>query len=222
MDKYQKLFCDLSTFKADKELEGVIKGVAMQSGSPDDGRSIVFSKKSVKANVGLEVPLFINHKSNDVTSMVGKATFNVMDGDNLMVTARLNLKDDKVKNQIVPLIEMGTLKGFSVGVRIDEFTEEDEKFTVDKMTIQELSIVTFPAFSDAEISEIFSSIRDVEKTLTNKGFSNNEAKKIISFIKNDKEQQRDVADIAADRDDLQKTLNEIANVLNEFSNEVKK
>jgi len=145
--------------KMDKESfkpsEGKIGGTAVPyNEQTQDWRKLSFAPGSFKSLQ--DVTAFVNHDSWDVMSMVGKSEF--MDTViALKFAMTLNMKDPDILNKIIPLIEMGALKGVSIGAYIlkkeDSFDENGNRVAtlITEAEIYEISLVTFQAFENAKI-----------------------------------------------------------------------
>lgn len=85
--------------------------------------------------------------------------------------------------------------GMSIGYRVikkreatrDEYSQSGVKTYLEELDLMEGSIVTFPANSEARVENVKSfnvqEIRNIEKALTESGFSRNDAKKCVSVLK---------------------------------------
>lgn len=151
--------------------QGKLGGIAVPyNEKTSDYRLMSFSKGAFKSF--RKVPLFINHESWDVRSMIGATDFN--DGESAVnFDAFLNLMDDDVTKKIIPLIQMGALEGVSIGAYIlskediyDEVTKERIETRITDAEIYELSLVTFQAFESAKIQ--LEKENDMPKKKTNK------------------------------------------------------
>lgn len=137
---------------------------------------------------GVKPLMFFNHSSYGVP--IGVWDKMSVDERGLFIEGRLNLNNSKGK-EVYEALKFGSMNGLSVGIAMQDEDMECDKEGVRHIKnvreIYEVSIVNFPADKNARISDIKSdkinSIRDVEHSLCEVGFSQNEAKGIISLVK---------------------------------------
>lgn len=165
------------TFSAKIKLgeAGSFDGVAMTVGIPEGRPYFDFTKESVAMQVGMEAKLMLDHSQGESYKTVGTVKFVSFDGKNLMFEAQLLMDAKDVAENVYPRVKAGILDSVSVGVVFDEW-EEDPKnpsmLIVKKFTIDEMSIVPFPAFKKAKIKNAFSQEeKDEVQTLVKKLFS---------------------------------------------------
>lgn len=137
---------------------------------------------------GVKPLMFFNHSSYGVP--IGAWDKLSVDGRGLFIEGRLNLNNKQGKD-VYEALKFGSMNGLSVGIYMqDQDVEYDDKgirHIKNVREIYEVSIVNFPADKNARISDIKSdkinSIRDVEHSLCEVGFSQTDAKGIISLVK---------------------------------------
>jgi HK97 family phage prohead protease len=136
---------------------------------------------------GKVIPALWQH---DMFSPVGHAINITEDEKGIMVESRLPKAHWRVKEEIIPLMENGTLQEMSIGfsVKREEYDKETNIRIIKEGNLFEYSFVTLAMNPKATI-ESFKSLenlkdeRDIEKLLKQKGCSNTESKTMISVIK---------------------------------------
>ena len=153
---------------------------------------------------GVKPLMFFNHSSYGVP--IGVWDKMSVDERGLFIEGRLNLNNRQGK-EVYDALKFGSMNGLSVAITMqDEDVECDDKGIRHIKNVRELyevSIVNFPADKNARISDIKSdkinSIRDVEHSLCEVGFSQTEAKGIISLVKTAlTKEQRDAEEAKAE------------------------
>lgn len=153
---------------------------------------------------GTKPLMFFNHASYCVP--IGVWDKLSVDGRGLFIEGRLNLNNKQGK-EVFDALKFGSMNGLSVAITMqDEDVECDDEGIRHIKNVRELyevSIVNFPADKNARISDIKSdtikSIRDVEHSLCEVGFSQTDAKGVISLVKTAlTQEQRDAAKAKAE------------------------
>lgn len=153
---------------------------------------------------GVKPLMFFNHSSYGVP--IGAWDKLSVDGKGLFIEGRLNLNNKQGKD-VYEALKFGSMNGLSVGICMqEEDIECDEKGIRHIKNVRELyevSIVNFPADKNARISDIKSdkinSIRDVEHSLCEVGFSQTDAKGVIALVKTAlTKEQRDAEEAKAE------------------------
>jgi HK97 family phage prohead protease len=118
---------------------------------------------------------------------VGKWTKMEEDGRGLYVEGKLSALDTDMGRRIHGLMKDGALDGLSIGFMVDQSAPGDgEKVRrrLEHINLREVSLVDEPSNDRARVSAIkvadIKTIRDLEKTLRDVGFSNSAAKAIAS------------------------------------------
>ena len=150
---------------------------------------------------GTKPLMFFNHASYCVP--IGVWDKLSVDGRGLFIEGRLNLNNKQGK-EVFDALKFGSMNGLSVAITMqDEDVECDDEGIRHIKNVRELyevSIVNFPADKNARISDIKSdtikSIRDVEHSLCEVGFSQTDAKGVISLVKTALTQEQRDADKA--------------------------
>jgi HK97 family phage prohead protease len=120
---------------------------------------------------------------------IGVYTSMVEDDHGLLVTGQLSLDTTRGK-EAYALLKMGALNGLSIGFVATEWTTNKTSgvVTLDVIDLWEISLVTFPANSEARVDVVKSALKagtlpslsDFESFLREAGFSKSEATAIAS------------------------------------------
>lgn len=137
---------------------------------------------------GVKPLMFFNHSTYSVP--IGVWDKLSVDARGLFIEGRLNLNIKQGKD-VYEALKLGSMNGLSVSIgMMDEDIDYDAggiRHIKNVRELNEVSIVNFPADKNARISDIKSdkinSIRDVEHSLCEVGFSQTDAKGIISLVK---------------------------------------
>lgn len=169
--------------------DGYISGYCSVFGQVDtyDDTIEPYAYDSVVAS-GAKPLMFFNHSSYGVP--IGVWDKLSVDARGLFIEGRLNLNIKQGKD-VYEALKFGSMNGLSVSIgMMDEdidYDAEGIRHIKNVRELNEVSIVNFPADKNARISDIKSdkinSIRDVEHSLCEVGFSQTEAKGIISLVK---------------------------------------
>jgi len=214
---------------SDDEKFFTFEGYASTFGNKDLGDDIILSgafKTSLQSNK--EVPILWQH---NMSSPIGKSVELFEDEKGLYIKAILPKDDDLVKGRVIPQMRIGSIKEMSIGYFVKDSDYKDEVRLLKEVELFEVSLVTKAMNPRATVTSMKSleestEIKDVESILKDNGFSNKEAKTIISKIK-EITLQRDAEEKKIQRDaDVQelKTQNDIkeaVEALKQFTNSIK-
>ena len=169
--------------------------------------------KSIKERTdsGKNIPLLLQH---NMDWLLGHAISIVEDTKGILVESRLPKSHWRVRDEIIPLLENGSLQEMSIGFILIKYSEDEqtEVRIIEEAKLLEYSFVTLAMNPEATIESYKSMIeeiktkREAEKLLKQKGFSSAEAKTFISVVgklqefsktlrddeQEEKESQRDV------------------------------
>lgn len=183
------------SFKADEPTEaGVLTGYgSVFGGSPDSYNEIVdagaFAESLERHAKAESMPSML--WQHDPRMPIGAWTEMSEDKHGLKVEGQLALgsavggdeKDDvKLAREAYTLLRMKALNGLSIGyLPIKRVADEDNKevFHLQEVELMEVSLVTFPANTRAQVGAV-KSVRDLEMRLRDAGFSRREAVAIAS------------------------------------------
>lgn len=155
--------------------KGTFDGIAMTVGIPEGKPYFNFTKEAVASQVGTKAKLMLDHSQGSSNAIVGDVKFVRFEGKNLIFEAQLLMEAKDVEDNIYPRVKAGYLDSVSVGVVFEEY-EDDPKnkdvLLITKFSIDELSLVPFPAFKKAKIKNAFSAeekkeLKDTVKKMFN-------------------------------------------------------
>jgi len=139
----------LSANRARREMTGIILPFG-KIGQTSMGE-VVFEGENV--NIGENVKLFIEH---DLTRPIGKMTsYDLV--ENVGLVATFKVANTHAGDDALVEASEGLRSGFSIGAKINDYEMQDGVTFVKDADILEVSHVTNPAFSDAQITEVAAS-----------------------------------------------------------------
>jgi len=193
----------------------VFEGYASTFGNVDLGEDVIvagaFLKSLIKAP---NVPILWQHQMSEP---IGYSYRLQEDNKGLFVSARLPKEDSLVSGRVMPQMKIGSITEMSIGFFVEDCEYKDDIRIIKEIELFEISLVTKAMNPKALITGFKSleSLSDVEKSLKERGFSNTEAKTLISKIK-EFSNQRDAEEIKSLRDAEQKAklLAEISDLTN--------
>lgn len=166
---------------------GTISGYGSVFGNVDSCGDIVDRGAFVKSlneyeKEGKKIPFLYQH---DVTKPIGYLSNTFEDEKGLNMKSHLLINDVKKAKEAYALAKAKVLTGLSIGyIPINWYYDSENNRHLTEVKLMEVSLVTFPANEKANILTVKSNenltIRDAEKALTNAGFSNKQAKIILS------------------------------------------
>lgn len=141
-----------------------------------------------RVNKGKNIPALWQH---DMDILLGHAIKITEDAKGIMVETRLPKSHWRVRDEILPLLENGSLQEMSVGFVVEQYSENEETDLriIQKAKLLEYSFVTLAMNPEATIEgfkSLMENIKDergVEKFLRQKGCSHTESKTVISKMK---------------------------------------
>lgn len=159
------------------------EGYVSTFGNKDYGNDVVvagaFTESLLKQP---SMPILWQHRMSEP---IGKTSSMIQDNKGLKIGFHLPKDDDFVKGRVIPQVKIGSVREMSMGYWVDDYEEKDGVRYLKKCTIFEGSLVTKAMNSEAVLTAFKSlaSMRDIEVILKDYGFSNNEAKTLISKVK---------------------------------------
>ncbi len=180
--------------------DGYFEGYAAKFGNIDLGGDIIVKGAfadwlaELKASNGKLPPVLWQH---DMGKPIGK-TLEIYEDDNgLYVKGQLSTTQLAIDART--LAKDGVLQGMSIGYWVKDYTRDQESgvYLLKKLKCYEYSFVTLPMNPGAEFTDIKSidaleTVRDCETYLRDVGgISSKQAKRFISIIKNDRDDQDD-------------------------------
>lgn len=139
---------------------------------------------------------------HDARDVIGVWTVAKEDKNGLLLEGEINLEVQKGK-EAYALLKQGAIKGLSIGFRTKTAAfDKDGKRHLKDVDLMEVSLVTFPANQEAQVisvkSELPETEREFEATLIGLGYSQKQAKTIVSKgFKGLFADQRDVESVTA-------------------------
>jgi HK97 family phage prohead protease len=196
------------------------EGYASTFNNVDHGDDIVirgaFSNSLTKNS---QVPILWQHQMSEV---IGVSVQLYEDDKGLFIKGNLPKDDTLVSGRIIPQMKVGSIKEMSIGFFTKNYDRAKDGIRLLKeIDLFEVSLVTKAMNSQALVTgfKSFETLRDIEQTLKDNGFSNTEAKTLISKIK-EFSSQRDASE--DNQRDADATKQKIITDLNNFINNSKK
>jgi HK97 family phage prohead protease len=196
------------------------EGYASTFNNIDHGDDVVirgaFSNSLAKNS---QVPILWQHQMSEV---IGVSVQLYEDDKGLFIKGNLPKDDTLVSGRIIPQMKVGSIKEMSIGFFTKNYDmAKDGIRLLNEIDLFEVSLVTKAMNSRALVTgfKSFETLRDIEQTLKDSGFSNNEAKTLISKIKEFSSKRDAGQDNQRDADT---TKQKIITDLNNFINNLKK
>lgn len=196
------------------------EGYASTFNNVDHGDDIVirgaFSNSLAKNS---QVPILWQHQMSEV---IGISVQLYEDDKGLFIKGNLPKDDTLVSGRIIPQMKVGSIKEMSIGFFTKNYDRAKDGIRLLKeIDLFEVSLVTKAMNSQALVTgfKSFETLRDIEQTLKDNGFSNTEAKTLISKIK-EFSSKRDASE--DNQRDADATKQKIITDLNNFINNLKK
>lgn len=190
------------------------EGYASTFGNIDYGNDIVirgaFTNSLAKKS---QVPILWQHQMSEP---VGRVTTIYEDDKGLYIKANLPKEDTLVSGRIIPQMKIGSIQEMSIGFFTKNYDmAKDGIRLLKEIDLFEVSLVTIAMNPQALVSgfKSFETVRDIEQTLKANGFSNNEAKTLISKIKEFSSQRDASQDNQRDADSKQKIITDLNNFI---------
>ncbi len=171
------------------EFEGYGSVFGVEDSYGDVVEKGAFNKSlSLWAQKGDFPALLWQHKMNEP---IGVYTEMKEDDHGLYVKGRLLIDDDPLAKRAHAHMKAGSIKGLSIGYLLKDWEYDSSKgvYRLKEIDLWEVSVVTFPANTEAKISEVKSLLKDgeipppssVEKALREAfGFSRSQAKAFMA------------------------------------------
>ena len=205
---------------AEENNDFTFEGYASTFGNVDYGDDVVirgaFANSLAKNS---QVPILWQHQMSEP---LGKVLTMYEDDKGLYIKANLPKEDTLVSGRIIPQMRIGSIQEMSIGFFTKNYDmAKDGIRLLKEIDLFEVSLVTKAMNSQALVTgfKSFETLRDIEQTLKANGFSNTEAKTLISKIKEFSGQRDASQDNQRDAD---ATKQKIITDLNNFINNLKK
>lgn len=209
--KHIQMGLQIKEVHADEKV-GKFTGLGSVFGVRDQGGDVVV-KGAFVDSLKERMPVMLwQHDANQPIGVFVKA---VETDEGLQLDGEINLEVERGREAFA-LLKQGAIKGLSIGYFVEDFEDEKGVRFLKKLSLWEVSVVTFPMNQMANVTDVKSveTIRDFERMLICNGFSRQEAKTIASggynaLSRDDEEQvaegQRD-ADIEAALKDIRELI----------------
>ena len=192
------------------------EGYASTFNNVDHGDDIVirgaFSNSLAKNS---QVPILWQHQMSEV---IGVSVQLYEDDKGLFIKGNLPKDDTLVSGRIIPQMKVGSIKEMSIGFFTKNYDRAKDGIRLLKeIDLFEVSLVTKAMNSQALVTgfKSFETLRDIEQTLKDNGFSNTEAKTLISKIKEFSSKRDASEDNQRDADATkQKIITDLHNLIN--------
>ena len=192
------------------------EGYASTFNNVDHGDDIVirgaFSNSLAKNS---QVPILWQHQMSEV---IGISVQLYEDDKGLFIKGNLPKDDTLVSGRIIPQMKVGSIKEMSIGFFTKNYDRAKDGIRLLKeIDLFEVSLVTKAMNSQALVTgfKSFETLRDIEQTLKDNGFSNTEAKTLISKIKEFSSKRDASEDNQRDADATkQKIITDLHNLIN--------
>ena len=207
---YTKALSLVDSKFTEQQKEGAFSGYAAATGNVDLGSDIILKgvfSDWLKIADASRVRVLWNH---DWDRPIGKNMAMSEDDRGLLVDGEL-LLDIKKAQETRTLIQNNAIDGLSIGYRVDDFSYDNNVRVIKKLSVLEYSFVTFAMNPNAIVNDMKSakldSVRDIENYLRDAcGLSRNDAKTLISKIKNSRDDDSRLSNLAASLLKLNETL----------------
>jgi uncharacterized protein len=217
---------DISSFEVKQENDKkTVEGYITTFGNKDVVDDIISKGafgKSFKTN---KVKFLYQHDWKEVIGI-----FEELKEDDYGIYAKAVFANTPRGQEAYELLKMGALDSFSIGFRINKFKyEQDGSRVIEKASLMEASLVTFPANEMAQVTAVKGlsedgriEKRDFEEMLKHFGFSQKEACIIVSKSYADLESHWDNGCGAEEKDNQSDfDLKQIVSLMDNFLNELK-
>lgn len=194
------------------------EGYASTFNNVDHGDDIVirgaFSNSLSKNS---QVPILWQHQMSEV---IGISVQLYEDDKGLFIKGNLPKDDTLVSGRIIPQMKVGSIKEMSIGFFTKNYDRAKDGIRLLKeIDLFEVSLVTKAMNSQALVTgfKSFETLRDIEQTLKDNGFSNNEAKTLISKIKEFSSKRDASEDNQRDAETKQQIITDLNNFINNLN-----
>ena len=195
------------------------EGYASTFNNVDHGDDIVirgaFSNSLAKNS---QVPILWQHQMSEV---IGISVQLYEDDKGLFIKGNLPKDDTLVSGRIIPQMKVGSIKEMSIVFFTKNYDRAKDGIRLLKeIDLFEVSLVTKAMNSQALVTgfKSFETLRDIEQTLKDHGFSNTEAKTLISKIKEFSSKRDASEDNQRDADATkQKIITDLHNLINNLN-----
>ena len=151
MESFLTFSADLTASETDRTISGKIVPLGAEVGNTSVGK-VIFEKGSISIEDGKTIKLLSQH---DVKKPIGKMkSFEITDD---AIYATFSISKSQRGNDALILAAEGLESGLSVGVDVLASKPKQGVLYVTKASLQEVSLVTEPAFKSAQVTDIAAS-----------------------------------------------------------------
>lgn len=217
MNEVKALDASLCQIKATDDDAMTIEGYASVFGNVDSYGDVVapgaFTKTLAAHAEAKTMPKML--KQHDAFNAFPIGKWEEMEEDHIGLRVKGRLFNTTDGRDAYEVLKQGGIDGLSIGFRPTEFVmrskPDDPKRTLKSVDLMEVSVVTFPANGKARVLQVKSAdevmtIRDLEETLIERGYSRVEARSICARFESKAELE--------ERNEVVKTLQEANALLN--------
>ena len=117
--------------------------------------------KFLEGSISVDGPIPKLLEYHDDTRIIGRVTERVSSSEGLLFTAKLSAT--RAADDAMALLADGSISAVSIGAIPIKFKRVDGVMEVSEARMIELSLVSFPAYADAEIQSVYASAEDEEE-----------------------------------------------------------
>ena len=117
--------------------------------------------KFLEGSISVDGPMPKLLEYHDDTRIIGRVTERVSSSEGLLFTAKLSAT--RAADDAMALLADGSISAVSVGAMPLKFKRVDGVMEVSEARLMEISLVSFPAYTDAEIQSVYASAEDKEE-----------------------------------------------------------
>ena len=151
MEQFLTFSADLTASETDRTISGKIVPLGAEVGNTSVGK-VVFEKGSISVEQGKTIKLLSQH---DMKKPIGKMKSMEVTDDAIYAT--FSISRSQRGNDALILAAEGLESGLSVGVDVQASKPKQGVLYVTKASLQEVSLVTEPAFKSAQVTDIAAS-----------------------------------------------------------------
>ena len=166
--------------------QGEFEGYASTFGNVDAYGDVV-AKGAFIETISTKTPVLL--WQHDTEQVIGTIKEIYEDDHGLYFKGELLVGKVQKASEAYELLKANAISGISIGFCVKDYEIKDGIRILKTVDLWEISLVTFPANQKANVTSVKNmSIREIEETLRDAGFSISNAKGIISRIKNLREE----------------------------------
>ena len=161
MIKFNAQLVTLDASADDTQPSRTITGIAVPWDVVANLSNDVGPVKFLKGSISVDGPMPKLLEFHDDTRVIGRVTERVSSDEGLMFSATLS--KTRAADDAMALLEDGSISAVSIGAIPLKFKRVDGVMEVSEARMVELSLVSFPAYADAEIQSVYASAEEPEE-----------------------------------------------------------